>query len=157
MDFNRDYLEKHGHGVYESLDPDLLPPLYIAYRTDLSEISGIFHSNLRARWEQGDRQVVEAMSVFAELASQGRECLLRRDYRMLSELMNRNFDTRASICRLDPRNVAMVRLARSLGVSAKYAGSGGSIVGICDSEETYARLREEFARLDCVVIRPRVV
>ena len=32
-------------------DPKLLPPLFIAYRTDLSEISGVVHSNLRARWE----------------------------------------------------------------------------------------------------------
>jgi glucuronokinase len=156
MDFDRDYMEKHGHGIYESLDPDLLPSLYIACRTDLSEISGIFHSNLRARFEQGEPAVLEAMRELADLAKAGRDCLLRRDYQELGRLMDRNFDIRSSICKLDPRNVEMICLARSLGLPAKYAGSGGSIVGICESDSTLARLKEEFQKLNCYVFRPRV-
>ncbi|CAO0791079.1 unnamed protein product [Mucor circinelloides] len=30
MDFNREYMEKHGHGKYESLDVELLPKLWLA-------------------------------------------------------------------------------------------------------------------------------
>jgi len=157
MDFDRELLETRGYGVYEELDPELLPPLYIACRNDLSQISGVFHSNLRARWEQGEPAVVQAMKVFADLAAQGREALLRRDYETLNTLMDLNFDTRASICKLDPRNVEMVCLARSLGVSAKYAGSGGSIVGICESDEVFGRLRDAFSELSCQVFRPRIV
>lgn len=156
MDFDRDYMQCHGHGYYESMDPALLPQLYIAYRTDLSQVSGVFHNDLRARWEQGDPEVQEGMRVFAELAARGRECLLNGDHRQLAELMNRNFDTRARICRLDPRHVEMVQVARNLGASAKYAGSGGSIVGICPNEEVFARLVEAFAGTGCVVIRPAV-
>lgn len=156
MDFDRDYMQCHGHGYYESMDPALLPQLYIAYRTDLSQVSGVFHNDLRARWEQGDPEVQEGMRVFAELAARGRECLLNGDHRQLAELMNRNFDTRARICRLDPRHVEMVQVARNLGASAKYAGSGGSIVGICPNEEVFARLIEAFAGTGCVVIRPAV-
>ena len=78
--------------------------------------------------------MVEAMKELAGLVTEGRECLLNRDYRKLSKLMDRNFDIRSSICKLDPRNVEMVCLARNLGVCATYAGSGGSIVGICESE-----------------------
>jgi glucuronokinase len=70
--------------------------------------------------------------------------------------MDRNFDVRASICTLDPRNVNMVHLARSLGVTANYAGSGGSIVGVCEDDGTFARLSEAFADLNCSVIRPVV-
>ena len=156
MDFERAYLEARGHGKYESLDPALLPRLYIAYRQDLSKISGVYHSNLRARWENKDPQVLEAMKTFARLAEEGRQCLLRRDHATLARLMDENFNTRASITKLDPRNVQMVELARSLGVCAKYAGSGGSIVGICEDDALFARLVQEFAKMGCRVMRPVV-
>jgi glucuronokinase len=74
----------------------------------------------------------------------------------LGELIDENFDVRASIYRLDPRNVEMVNLARSLGASAHYAGSGGSILGIYNGVEMLRRLREEFARQGCRVIIPIV-
>jgi glucuronokinase len=157
MDFNRELMERRGYGIYEPLDPGLLPPLYIACRMDLSEISGVLHSDLRARWEQREPAVIDAMLELAALAEEGKGCLLRHGYARLGELMDRNFDIRRSICKLDPRNVEMVRLARSLGVSAKYAGSGGAIVGICESEEAFNRLREEFRKHNCHVFRPRVV
>jgi glucuronokinase len=157
MDFNRTHLEANGHGRYEPLDPGLLPPLYLAYRTDLSEISGIVHSNLRTRWDRGDLDVIMAMKTLGDLTDQGRECLLQRDYAALKELMDRNFDIRAEIVNLDPRNVEMVRLARRLGACANYAGSGGSIIGICESPQTFTKLQEEFARLGCQVIQPRIV
>jgi glucuronokinase len=156
MDFDRALLEARGHGKYESLDPALLPRLYIAYRQDLSKISGVYHSNLRARWENKDPQVLEAMKTFARLADEGRECLLRRDHAKLARLMDENFNTRAAITKLDPRNVQMVELARSLGVCAKYAGSGGSIVGICEDDAIFARLVQEFERMGCRVLRPVV-
>ncbi len=156
MDFRRDYMERHGHGCYESLDPALLPPLYIAYRTDLSEISGIFHSNIRARWESGETAVVDAMQHVADLALQGRECLLRGDFGRLGELIDENFDTRAAIYKLDPRNVEMVRRARAVGASAHYAGSGGSILGIYEGEGMLAQLAEALEPLGCRVIVPVV-
>jgi len=156
MDFDREFMEKNGFGRYENLDPQLLPPLYIACRTDLSEISGVLHSDLRARWERGEPAVVNAMRELADLVVEGRECLLAGNHRRFGELMNRNFDIRASICKLDPRNVQMVELARSLGLPATYAGSGGSIVGICADEATFAELRKGFQKLNCHVFRPRV-
>jgi glucuronokinase len=156
MDFDRRYMEEHGHGIYEPLDPALLPPLYIAYRTDLSEVSGVFHNNIRARWEAGDESVINAMKRVAGLALEGRECLVSGNHERLAELIDENFDVRASIYRLDPRNVEMVNLARSLGASAHYAGSGGSILGIYRGVEMLNRLREEFARQGCRVIVPVV-
>jgi glucuronokinase len=157
MDFSRDYMERHGHGCYESLDPSLLPPLYIAYRTDLSEISGVFHSNIRARWEAGEKLVVDAMQHAADLALQGRDCILRKDRKRLGDLINENFDTRASIYKLDPRNVEMVMRARAAGASAHYAGSGGSILGTYEDEEMLVRLRTALAPLGCRVTIPIVV
>ena len=40
MDFSRELMRKQQHGNYERLDPALLPPLYIAYRTDLGRFPG---------------------------------------------------------------------------------------------------------------------
>jgi glucuronokinase len=154
MDFEKAYFEQHGHGRYESLDTALLPPLYLAYRSDLSKISGIYHSNLRQRWEQGDSKVVEAMKRFADLTEEGRACLLRGDHDGFSRLMDQNFDLRAELVALDPANVAMVQLARRLGVSAKYAGSGGAIIGVCLDDSTFSQLQTEFAKIGCRVIRP---
>lgn len=156
MDFDRAYLEAHNHGVYEPLDPALLPPVFIAYRTDLSEISGVFHNNIRARWEAGDREVIEAMKHVADLALEGKECLLRKDYRRLGELINENFDTRARIYKLDPRNVEMVMTARRVGAPAHYAGSGGSILGIYQDDEMLSRLRSAFAAMNCRLLLPQV-
>ena len=155
MDFAREHFERQGFGEYEVLNPGLLPPLYIAYRRNLSQISGIYHSNLRERWIQGDAEVVHAMQEFARLAEAGRQALLAGDYAAVGRLMDRNFDIRSRLVRLDPVNVEMVKAARRIGVSAKYAGSGGSIVGICEDPERFERLRSELARLDCEVLRPR--
>jgi glucuronokinase len=157
MDFDRRRFESRGYGHYENLDPALLPPLYLAYRQNLSQISGIYHTNLRERWEQGDPEVVRAMLEFAALAEEGRTALLERDHPGLGRLMDRNFDIRRRLVRLDPLNVEMVEAARRVGVCAKYAGSGGAIVGICVEDDRFNRLKEALGELDCAVIRPTVV
>lgn len=157
MDFNREYMEAHEHGMYESLDPKLLPPLFMAYRSDLSEISGVVHSSLRTRWEAGDKDVIDGMKHLADLALEGRECLLRRDNERLGVLINENLDTRARMSRLDPRNVEMVHAARRHGAPAHYCGSGGSILGIYKDEEMLSRLRSAFSSLGCRLIIPTVI
>src|SRR5215469_6856843 len=49
MDFSRDLMEARGHGNYEPMDAGLLPNIYVAYRTSLSEGTEVFHNNLRER------------------------------------------------------------------------------------------------------------
>lgn len=156
MDFGEDYFRTAGHGRYEPMDPDLLPPLYLAYREDLSQISGIYHSNLKQRWRLGDPKVVDAMKQLARLTDEGRRSLIERDSNKLAALIDRNFDIRSELVELDPRNVEMVELARRVGVCAKYAGSGGAIVGICEEEDRFHQLQQEFHRLGCKVIRPTI-
>ncbi|MGA1367721.1 MAG: mevalonate kinase family protein [Blastocatellia bacterium] len=94
MDFRRELLEARGYGEYEPLDPALLPPLYIAYQTDLAESSDVFHNDIRRRYDRGEPAVVEAMKRFAELAAEAREALLARDHQRLARLMDLHFDTR---------------------------------------------------------------
>jgi len=157
MDFDRTYQDAHGHGIYEVLDPSLLPQLFLAYRAELSEVSGIYHSNLRVRWETGEREVIDAMRRLGDLAREAKSCLLERDFARLGRLINENFDIRARISRLDPRHVAMIELARKLGAPAHYAGSGGSILGMYEDDRMLERLRSEFESIGCRLIVPKVV
>lgn len=157
MDFGEDLFKKQGHGNYIPLDPDLLPPLYIAYRTDLSEGSEVFHNNIRHRFNTGDSEVVESMRFWAELTEQARHALELRDHEQLSQLMDANFDRRAQLYKLSEGNLRMVAAAREAGVCAKFSGSGGAIVGICQSDETFELLKEKLAALNVRVLRPQII
>jgi glucuronokinase len=157
MDFSRSLMESRGYGDYERLDPALLPHLYVAYRTSLSEGTEVFHGNLGERWRRGDPQVVEAMKTWAGYAAEGRECLLRRDYQRLGELIDANFDLRASIYRIDGGNLEMVHTARKAGASANFAGSGGAIVGTYTGDAMFARLTDGMKAIGVAVVKPKIV
>jgi glucuronokinase len=156
MDFNREFMEANGHGIYEPLDPGLLPPVYIAYQTELAEPSEVFHNDIRKRYDSGERKVIDAMDTIAELARQSREALLSRDYDALADLMNRNFDARRSIYTLNPKHIRMVELAREIGASGKFAGSGGSTIGAYKDKAMFERLKRAFEAESCAVIKPIV-
>lgn len=157
MDFARETMERLGHGHYERLDPALLPPVYVAYRTSLSEGTEIFHNDLRSRWLAGDSAVVDAMRRWAEIAVEGRQALIEGNHAALSSLLDENFDLRARISSISPGNWEMVRTARSMGVSANFAGSGGAIVGAYRDEETLRRLTEAMRSIGVAVIKPRII
>jgi glucuronokinase len=157
MDFSRSLMESRGYGDYERLDPALLPHLYVAYRTSLSEGTEVFHGNLGERWRRGDPQVVEAMKTWAGYAAEGRECLLRGDYQRLGELIDANFDLRASIYQIDRGNLEMVHTARKAGASANFAGSGGAIVGTYANDAMFARLTDGMKAIGVAVVKPKIV
>jgi len=157
MDFSRGLMDARGFGDYERLDPALLPNVYVAYRTSLSEGTEVFHGNLGERWRRGEPQVVEAMKTWAGYAAEGRECLLRRDYQRLGELIDANFDLRASIYRIDQGNLEMVHAARKAGASANFAGSGGAIVGTYTDDAMFTRLADSLKAIGVAVIKPKIV
>ncbi len=157
MDFAAERMgETYGypHGVYERLDPALLPPIYIAYKADVSEPTEVFHNDIRGRYDRGDSTVVNAMKVFAGLAADAREALRSGDHAHLAKLMDTNFDTRRSIYQLPAGQVEMIDLGRKCGASAKFAGSGGAIVGTYRDETMFDDLRQTLAAIGCVVIKP---
>ena len=159
MDFARARMrEQCGYpcGVYEPLDPALLPPVYIAYKTEVSEPTEVFHNDIRARFQRGEARVVEAMLKFAALAAQARDALDARDAQKLALLMNENFNTRSSIYQLPRVQVEMIEQARRVGASAKFAGSGGAIVGTYRDEPMFAALQAELGKINCTVFKPQV-
>ena len=156
MDFSREFMDRQGYGNYERLNPTLLRDVYVAYRTSLSEGTEVFHNNVRERWRDKDPEVVEAMQTWASYAERGRQALLDGDRAKLHELIDANFDLRAKLYQLDQGNLEMIRLARSAGASANFAGSGGAIVGLYEGEENFARLVAALAPAGIAVIKPQI-
>ena len=160
MDFSKEHMtEQQGYlcGVYERLDPALLPPLYVAYAAEFGEPTEVVHNDLRGRFNRGDPNIITAMQKFADLAAAGRDAIVDRDYPRLARLMDENFDTRRSICQLHQGHVAMIEAARSVGASAKFAGSGGAIVGTYRDEQMLEDLKTALGGLNCVVLKPQIV
>ncbi len=156
MDFDRALMERQGYGRYEELDPALLPPLYVAYRKDLSEGTEVFHNNIRERFHRGEPQVVEAMRFWADLAEKVKGLLLAGRGREIGPLLDANFDKRREIYQIGEGNLRMVETARSAGASAKFTGSGGAIVGTYEDEAMFRRLADKLGAIGVEVLQPRI-
>jgi len=150
-------MEKQGYGYYEPLDPKRLPKLYIAYRDDLSEPTEKFHNNIRQRFDQGEKMVVDAMRFWANLTDKAKRCLLDGRLEKMGSLLDAGFDKRRQIYRIADENIRMVEAARSTGASATFTGSGGAIVGMYDDEEMFTDLRKALRKLNISVIKPKIV
>lgn len=155
MDFNRDIVESTGHGRYEPL-PTAGLNLYIAYDPNRAEESGKAHKKVLARFQHKDADVLTAMSEFADLAQQGRDAIVAGDFAKLPVLINANFDLRDRIFNVAEENRRMVMVARSTGASAKFAGSGGAIVGTYEDQEQYNRLVSILSGIGCRVFMPTI-
>lgn len=157
MDFSKTVMERidgYQCGAYRWLNAEKLPPVYIAFRSDLSEPTEVFHNDLRSRFEANEPAVVDAMKRFADLADAAESAIRGEDYDRLETAINSNFDLRHQICKLNPAHVEMVQTARRAGASAKYSGSGGAIIGTVRDRKSYERLVTEMAGIGCRVIRP---
>ncbi len=128
----------------------------MAYSEEAGEPTEVFHNNLRARYDQGEPAVVDAMQEFARLAQEARDALVHGQPERLGRLINQNFDLRRSICRLPREHVEMVETARGVGASAKFAGSGGAIIGVYDDDAMFVQLVQELGQIGCRVIKPDI-
>jgi glucuronokinase len=156
MDFARERTtQQQGYscGIYERLDSSLLPPLYIAYSTEESEPTEATHGPLGDRYRRGDPAVHDAMQRFAELAVEARAALVSREPQKLKPLMDANFDLRRTIMDLASGHIRMVETARTTGASAKFAGSGGAIIGTFDGDQMFTDLRQKLGAIGCEVFR----
>ena len=94
------------------------------------------------------------MSEFADIAQQGRDALVAGEFGRIPALVNANFDLRDRIFNVADENRRMVMTARGAGASAKFAGSGGAIVGTYEDDSQYASLEKALAGIGCRTIRP---
>ena len=156
MDFARHLMDARGYGDYEPLDSALLPNVYLAYRTSLSEGTEVFHTNVRERWNSGDTAVRGAMEEWASYAARGRQALIERDVAALGKLIDANFDLRATIYNISQGNLEMIQTARAVGATSNFSGSGGAVTGTFEDDRMFARLEESYAPMGIKVIRPKV-
>jgi len=157
MDFSKSLMDERNYGEYLTFNPDQLSNLFVAYRTDLSQGSEVVHNDLMKRYKDGDNSVVNAMQQFALLTVEAKKCLESGNSEKLSQLMDANFNLRESICVISEKNKHMVKLARSAGVSAKFTGSGGAIIGIFPNEDVFQKLYEKLQKHQISVIKPNIV
>ena len=154
MDFERSLVESTGHGRYERLDPKRIPNLYVAYDPRRAEESGKAHKKVKKLFQQQNHDVVAAMSEFADIAQQGRDALVAGRMEKIPALVNANFDLRDRIFNVAEENRHMVMVARSAGASAKFAGSGGAIVGTYEDDAQFAALATSLEKIGCRTIKP---
>lgn len=157
MDFDKSLIEKQGHGLYERINPALLPKLYVAYNTNLSKVSGKVHSDVRARFDRGEKEVIDVLGQIGQKAKEGYTALLEERPDDLHELMNQNFDLRCKIYNVPDSNKRLINEARTCGASAKFAGSGGTIIGIYKDDDMLNQLFVKLKKHNARVIKPFVV
>jgi len=156
MDLDEKIIREKGHGIYERLSPKFLPKLYLAYKPTLGKVSGRVLNDIRQGYDRGDSFILETLRRITEKAELGKEALLKKDFGTMKQLMDENFDLRSQIMKISESNMEMVLTARACGASAKFAGSGGSIIGMYEDEEMYTRLSSELKRIGAKVIKPTI-
>jgi tetratricopeptide (TPR) repeat protein len=107
--------------------------------TSPPQIASLLASRARAKQQTGD--VVGAAGDIDEM-----------NWRL-----NRNFDLRSQIYRINVLNRRLIETARALGASSKFCGSGGAVLGICRDDEMFYRLQEAYQAMGVSVVRPHVV
>ena len=157
MDFNKSYMEEHKHGKYENINPELLPRLYLAYKTQLGKVSGKVFNTVKQRYDNGDESVHKTLSDIASMAEKGKNAILSCDYDELNKLMNTNFDFRCKIMNISESNLEMVKIARECGASAKFSGSGGAIIGSYKNDEMLRKLVISLKKINTRVIKPFII
>lgn len=121
-------------------------PLWLA-TTGGKRFSGTVHKSLRARWEEGDSEVVEGMARIGRLAREGRMALLESDWQRLGALMNENYAIIHALGGSGENLHRLVEVARENGaLGAKLAGAGGGggtvMVLTLEPNRTLSALRE---------------
>jgi len=155
MDLEKSFLKEKGHGIYERIDLSLLPDFYLAYKPDLGKISGGVLHDIRKKYESGDRHTISTLNRLADIAQEGKTVLEQGEKNKFFDLMNLNFDLRSKIMSITETNQELIRAARRCGASAKFAGSGGSIIGMYHGEDMFDSLVSELGKLQAEVIRPK--
>lgn len=154
MDFDKQIMDAQGHGNYEQIDPTLLPNFYIAYKVNLGKVSGGIFNDVKARFLKGDALVVDTLAEIGKIAEDGKNAILEGNYDLLAKLINKNFDLRTKIFNISDSNLELIKSARKCGASAKFTGSGGSIIGTYKNDETLRSLIINMHKLNARVLKP---
>lgn len=136
------------HGEYTRVETDELPPLYLVWAKDNESESSRIHADVRRRWDAGDADVATSMSRLASLADDVFKAMATRQINVeeLKTSIDTNFDIRRALFgdqALGALNVTLVSVCRErAGCAAKFAGSGGACVVVCENDDRARALKE---------------
>lgn len=157
MDFDRKMIESKGHGVYEPLDPGLLPPLFVAFAGHFAEGTEVVHNPLRERFRKGDPELLKAIRTWADLAQRTRDMLLQGKGDGIGPLMDENFDLRDSLYGVGEVNRKLAKCGRELCAHINLAGSGGTLVGTYDGDpQRLESLKRAYTQIGAVCFAPSI-
>jgi glucuronokinase len=97
------------------------------------------HSNVKARFQNGDSTVIEAMKSFGRFALEARDVILSKDYDRLAQLFKLNYECRRELYGdevIGRNTMRMIEIANAQGHAAKLSGSGGCVVGMPFHQKT---------------------
>ena len=150
MDFSKPWSDDS----FRSVNPALLPPMLVAWHPNPGAPSGDVHDKVRARHEAGDPEVKQAMERFPQIATDGVLALERGDLTEFLGCMNANFDLRAGIWSLSPRDLELVSIGREVGCATKFPGSGGAVICAASDSAALILAEEAYASRGLPTIRP---
>jgi len=151
MDFSRRAFRKNNglFGEYQRLDKNLLPNLAIIFCPEASESYRVHH-NLKSRFESGEKKLRKAMQqTYPQITLKFRKALEKRNISQMEKLINQNFNLRQRLLGkggIGEKNLEMISSVRKLGLSAKFAGSGGTAVTILKNEKEDLKKLKKIAK-----------
>lgn len=142
---------------YHRLPWSALPPLLVAWDERSAGSSSLVHTDVRARWYDGDPEVRSVMDAFAHLGRRGAEVLGDRvpAVAALADLVDEAFALRQSLWTVSDSDAALVALARAHDAGASLAGSGGSVVMVPRDPAVLPELADALAGAGAHSIRPQ--
>lgn len=157
MDFDKGLIDERGYGNYHDVDTLKLPPLFVAFHDNLSEGTEIFHNDLRSRFRRGEKAVIDGMRQFAAFAQESYDLIQTGRGTEIGQLMDANFDLRASLSRISEGNLQLVEAGRKYKANVKFAGSGGAVVGVYDGDpDRLHRIKQEYESLGAMLLTPQI-
>lgn len=104
------------------------------------ENSGKVHSEVRKRWLEGEEEVLQAMTNFANLALESKDAITRSggDRKTFAGCMQRNFEQRRKLYGdevIGKDNLKIVEIGNRNGYAVKFSGSGGCCIGLWKGDD----------------------
>ncbi len=144
MDFTgKEYMRNNdAYGIVEHLNVDNIP-FFLSLSRD-PKSSALVHNDLRDRFlcrGLTSKLIKNIMDRIADIASRGKEFLLKADWGKVGMLMNRNTELRETILPHRDKDMQIIDRAWEAGaLGAKVAGSGGAIIILSDNENVFNEL-----------------
>lgn len=148
MDLDEGAIERDGHGRYDPIAAERIPPLLLALPEHPSRAGqSDYHRALGVRLHEEDSELPARMREFAGFADEARDALVAGDMPRLGAVMNRNFDLRRQLFPIPETEANAVAACRDAGFAAKLAGGSGTLVALPSENAETERLAAAVA--DC--------